>query len=129
MKYDDLKNKIITLIDSDVAKKVAEDYFQQFESDSDLVFGNGRDRKKAYAISKDYERLYEMIIGGFVAVGFAEKDICRIRKQEDVISISCRGICYGSVTSYDVRYSDRNEKALFVELCKSLDLEYIQTHA
>lgn len=83
-----------------------------------------------YKLSKDYDRLYDFICTGKVAVGFVDykftsiekvyRDVCKIRQNTSYgISVSVRGCCY-----FEIKQRE-NRKELFVELCEADNLEFI----
>lgn len=87
-----------------------------------------------YNLSKDYEFLYDFICSGKVAVGFVDyetgrsvnRDVCKIKKiKTNEIFASVRGCCYFSIDKYELEDSGKNEKELFIEMCKMNNLEFI----
>jgi hypothetical protein len=92
-----------------------------------------------YNLSEDYEKLFDIICDGNVAAGFVDyrfndddketpafRDVCQIRRDGDwKISVHARGIVYGSVYPFDQEYG-RTEKELFIKMCQSMSLGWIQ---
>ena len=96
-----------------------------------------------YNLSKDYEKLYDLISKGEVIIGFVDflhekenlqpsKDVIQIKKIQGIrqIEIYCRGRCYGSVDEYlfdDIpdNKKDTFEKEFFIKICKKNNLEWI----
>jgi len=88
-----------------------------------------------YNLSRDYEKLFELICAGKIAVGFVDyqwsgdevlKDVCSINRfQENRINISVRGMSYGSVYPFMLEDFNKTEKELFIGLCRSCNLEFI----
>ena len=87
-----------------------------------------------YNLSKDYERLYGLICDGHVAVGFVDykwgrdrdnkplRDVVKIvRRRLYDIFIGVRGCCYGDVLS-----ASGDEKTAFIQVCESLNLEWVE---
>lgn len=81
-----------------------------------------------YHFSRDYEKLFNLIVRGFIAVGFIDynfpnsmkvksRDICRIKiTHEDNIDFGVRGIGYGS-SDFDIHN--------FITECEKLNLDWI----
>jgi len=91
-----------------------------------------------YKTSKDYERLYEMLLLGHKAVGFVDfkfrndgptsRDVCAInRDREYSIHFGVRGNGYADV--YPFMREDGSEKELFLGACKAINLEWIEPTA
>lgn len=87
-----------------------------------------------YNLSRDYEKLFELICAGKIAVGFVDyghvvtstRDVCKIeRAEENNIFIYVRGHGYGSVYPFSIEDSGMAEKEYFIFLCKSCNLEFI----
>lgn len=98
--------------------------------------------KTPYRLSKDYDVLYKLLTGDFIAVGFvdyrfhgedesipASRDVVKIRRNKEYdISISARGIQYGGVDRY-FKGLQKTERQLFVEDCERMNLEWIDGHS
>lgn len=91
-----------------------------------------------YRTSKDYERLYGLLVKGHDAVGFVDfkfrdegnvmRDVCSIKRRgEYEIHFGVRGIGYASV--YPFMREDGSEKDLFVGACQAVNLEWIEAGA
>jgi hypothetical protein len=90
-----------------------------------------------YKMSINYTELFDLICEGheipcFVDYSFRDddvrkyRDICRVRRfAEFEISFGARGIGYGDVSSWHKEQGVR-EIDYFVELCKSLNVEFIE---
>lgn len=91
--------------------------------------------KQYYNTSKDYKELFQLIVSGHEIACFVNydwrdgtitRDIARVRtSSEDKIYISCRGVEYASVESFEVSRNMPAER-LFVRACKGIDLEWIK---
>ena len=91
--------------------------------------------KIMYNLSRDYEKLFELICAGKIAVGFVDykwsgdevlRDVCKIeRTKENNIFIYARGHGYGSVYPFSIEDSGIKEKEYFILMCKSCNLEFI----
>ena len=88
-----------------------------------------------YKLSKDYEKLYELICNSEKIICFTDyiwgdneepmRDICVCRRRENFsISISCRGIEYMHVDSYE-KGKGFTEKELFIKRCEKNNLECV----
>jgi hypothetical protein len=90
-----------------------------------------------YKISKNYTQLFELICIGheipcIVDYSYRDndkkiyRDLCRVRRPKDFfIMFGSRGIEYGSISSWHKENGER-EIDYFVELCKSLNVEFIE---
>jgi hypothetical protein len=90
-----------------------------------------------YRMSRNYTELFELICIGheipcIVDYFFRDddvrkyRDICRVRRfAEFQISFGSRGVEYGSISSWHKENGER-EIDYFVELCKSLNVEFIE---
>jgi hypothetical protein len=90
-----------------------------------------------YKISKNYTQLFELICIGHEIPCIVDysypnngtetyRSICRVRRfKEFDISFGSRGIEYGCV-SYWHKENGEREIDYFVELCKSLNVEFIE---
>ena len=90
-----------------------------------------------YKMSRNYTELFDLICEGheipcFIDYSFKDddvkkyRDICRVRRfVEFEISFGARGIGYGDVSSWHKEQGSR-EIDYFVELCKSLNVEFIE---
>lgn len=88
-----------------------------------------------YNLSRDYQKLYQLICDGHTAAGFVDfcfmgdehiyRDICQIKKEEPYrIFISCRGTLYGGIYPF---MSDKGaEEELFIRDCEGANLEWIE---
>ena len=91
--------------------------------------------KTPYKLSKNYEKLFQLICDDNEMVAFVDyefktdktivcKDVCTVRRHEPFrINMGVRGITYASVDSWDNEYK---EKDLFIAICKSVNLEWIE---
>ena len=90
-----------------------------------------------YKLSKDYEKLYELICNSEKIICFidyrwsdndAEKpmrDICLCRRRKNFdISIGVRGIEYTHVANYD-KGKGLSEKEIFIKRCEKNNLEWV----
>jgi len=89
-----------------------------------------------YKLSKDYDKLFQLICENNKVAAFVDykpgkeftecRDICTIKRfnERGDIQISSRGIGYGGV--YEIDVNKNNEKDLFIDACKSLNLEWIE---
>lgn len=88
----------------------------------------------AYKLSKDYDKLFELLKAGKVIVGFVDyrgfskevicRDVCKIvRFKPYKISITARGICYASVDPW--HEEEWKELDFFKEACTYANLEWI----
>jgi hypothetical protein len=87
-----------------------------------------------YNLSKDYERLYELICDGNRVVAFVDykfsgsehvmRDVCLVEKRKDnrIVGFS-RGICYLEVNDWQTPSLD--EKECFIVDCKHVNLEFV----
>lgn len=91
-----------------------------------------------YNLSRDYKKLYNIICSGKIAVGFVDydwnrnkdivRDVCAIKKPtENYISIGVRGVCYASVYEFELKNSGKTEDEYFIDLCKSINLEFVES--
>lgn len=76
-----------------------------------------------YNLSRDYDKLYELVCKGIIAAGFVDyqecRDICQIRKTKfNSINFGVRGHSYSEIDLDDGK--DR-----FMKPCERLDLEWI----
>lgn len=91
-----------------------------------------------YALSKDYEKLYDLICGGARVAAYVDnrygsegdevefRDLCNVeRRGEWQISFYVRGCGYGHVTRINSIDGKRTEKEAFILACKSLSVEFI----
>jgi len=87
-----------------------------------------------YTLSKDYEKLYELICQGHIAACFVDysyrddskpfRDIAKIRRFEEYdIQVGARGIEYGSIRTF--HKEEGTEKQLFIQQCQRMNLEWI----
>ena len=90
-----------------------------------------------YKMSRNYTQLFELICNGheipcFVNYSYFDnekrvyRDICRVRRRAEFdISFGARGIGYGDVSSW---HKGKGERELdnFIELCKMLNVEFIE---
>lgn len=83
-----------------------------------------------YKTSKDYQKLYEMVKGGFEAVGWVDhkwsdetivRDIAKVRVRGLEIPFSVRGHQYGGVEGWD-----KDKESRFLSECQRLNLEWIE---
>jgi hypothetical protein len=93
--------------------------------------------KSPYKLSTNYTELYALICEGheipcFVDYSFRDddlvkyRDVCRVRRRAEFdISFGARGIGYGDISSWHKEQGSR-EIDIFVELCKSLNVEFIE---
>jgi len=92
--------------------------------------------KPLYNLSKDYEKLYQLICDGHRVAAWADsysmgdpegnhcRDICEVRRIGDYeIMISCRGTSYGYVWPF--MKNEGPEKSLFVRACRACELEWV----
>jgi len=87
-----------------------------------------------YNLSKDYNRLFELIIQGEIIAAFVDyewsggeilRDLCKVQRHEPYqIRIGVRGMSYGGLEGFNEE--DGDEKQLFMARCKALNLEWIQ---
>lgn len=91
--------------------------------------------KNSYELSKDYEKLYDMVCAGHRIIGFADyefgggeivKDVCSVKKDEYNTQISSKGVCYGHAGDYAIGRHAGSEKNAFIAMCKNCNFEYIQ---
>lgn len=94
---------------------------------------------RPYRMSRNYTELFELICYGhevpcFVDYSFKDdnpnankyRDICRVRRRGTFeILFDSRGIEYGSISSWHKENGSR-EIDVFSELCKSLNVEFIE---
>lgn len=90
-----------------------------------------------YKMSRNYTQLFDLICDGneipcIVDYSFRDddtrtyRDICKVRRfKEFQISFSARGISYGDVSSWH-QEEGFIEIDYFFELCKSLNVEFIE---
>jgi len=83
-----------------------------------------------YNLSKDYEKLYELICDGFEAVCYyewaeGEKVLCRCYKNDHGLFFQGENISYPELRKYRDYYEDQ-EGSEFIAECKRMSLEYIQ---
>jgi hypothetical protein len=83
----------------------------------------------SYYFSRDYERLYNLIVQGFIAVGFVDynfhnsntamsRDVCKIKiTGDDRIEFGVRGYSYGR-SDFDINN--------FIKECERLTLDWIE---
>jgi len=90
-----------------------------------------------YELSKDYNKLYELICDGQIVAGFVDYDGCDeiqrdiamiLRHKEFDISILVRGTTYASVWGYE-RKTRISEQELFIRACQRTNLEWIAGRA
>jgi hypothetical protein len=86
-----------------------------------------------YQLSKDYEKLFELICNGEVIAAFVDnsfrsgehvsRDICSVKmNQRFDIDIGVRGVCYGCVYGKDTKEEGKED---FIFDCKKLNLGWI----
>lgn len=92
-----------------------------------------------YKLSKDYEKLFQLICEGHIAAGFADyarsydqenkcRDICSIQRNQSFnIVMGVRGMTYGFV--YPFMAEEGSELELFCKECNAIRLEWIETAA
>lgn len=89
-----------------------------------------------YNLSKDYKKLFKFICQKKIAVGFVDykvrgidktfRDVVKIKRDKtNYISIGVRGVCYGSISHYDLSDTGKTEEKLFIELCKDCKLKWV----
>lgn len=91
-----------------------------------------------YNLSKDYEKLYNLILDGSIIAGYVDyqfaslvgkcepsRDVCNIKKIDKTIIIGARGIQYGGVDNYEIKHFKKSEKELFIIDCNRMNLEFI----
>ena len=91
-----------------------------------------------YKLSRDYNKLFNLICDKKRIVGFVDydfnrdekiicRDICTIQRHgEYEIQISARGICYCSVDPWHKEdWVDLTEKEVFGKICEAINLEFI----
>lgn len=90
-----------------------------------------------YDLSKDYEKLYELICDGNRVVAFVDysfhggevnkrvmRDVCLVEKRKDNRIVGfVRGICYFEIEDWQTPSLD--EKECFLVDCKQCNLEFI----
>lgn len=92
--------------------------------------------KIQYALSKDFDKLYDLICEGNTVVGFVDykfqldgkvfRDVCKItRYKENNINIGARGMRYGSVDDFDLYLDTHTERSVFISVCIYCNLEWI----
>lgn len=93
--------------------------------------------KIPYSLSKDYEKLFQLIcddneVAAFVDYEFKTdktiicRDVCTVRRYELFhINMGVRGITYASLDTYPWN-GEYKEKDLFIAICKSVNLEWIE---
>ena len=79
-----------------------------------------------YSLSKDYEKLYELVCQKNVVAGFVDysecRDICEIKQTKNgCINLWVRGLTYAWIDSTDT-------KEYFIGICQKLNLEWIVPH-
>ena len=92
--------------------------------------------KSAYQLSRDYARLYRLIVEGQRIAAWANsfcmtdtngnfyRDICEVRRHgEYEIMISARGTGYGNVWPF--MKDEGTEEEVFKQACRSCDLIWI----
>lgn len=92
-----------------------------------------------YSLSKDYEKLFDLLCAGYVLVGWVDyvthtsadgknelqRDVVQIRRHGEYdIFVGVRGTCYGSI--YPFHQEKGNESSLLVNLCESLSLAWVK---
>lgn len=89
-----------------------------------------------YNLSKDYDRLFDLLLEGQEVVGFVDydcgtgrvwRDVCSIRRIEEYRIIACcRGITYVSVDPWLKEDSALSERELFCGMCRDANLEWVE---
>ena len=89
-----------------------------------------------YNLSKDHDRLFDLLLEGHVAVGFTDnrhdfspdvvRDVCQIRRHGEYrIVASVRGCAYFSVDPWLKEDSALSERELFCGMCRDANLEWV----
>jgi hypothetical protein len=89
-----------------------------------------------YKLSKDYEKLFSLLLNGNEAVGFVDykwndtdadvmRDVCKIVREKPYnIQMFVRGMGYWGLYAF---HKDRGEeKNLFINGCTHINLEWIE---
>jgi len=89
-----------------------------------------------YQFSRDYSRLFDLICDGQVIAGWVDygtkhgmnpplRDVVKIERRAPFdIYIGVRGICYTDLGAHDREKGQ--EREVFTERCKSVNLEWIE---
>lgn len=90
-----------------------------------------------YDLSTDYKQLYERIMGGEIISAFVDftytdsskvyRDICKVRFTGESVEVTARGICYLSLSDFDVVLHKHKYtlQEIFTKDCQQLNLGWI----
>jgi hypothetical protein len=85
-----------------------------------------------YQLSKNYDKLYELINESNRVVGFVNfvnydhcRDVCAITRKNQSIDIRVRGTCYAWIDAHS-SIDESTIKTEFIHNCNVLDLEWIE---
>ncbi|MCY9861532.1 hypothetical protein OTK49_03245 [Vibrio coralliirubri] len=90
-----------------------------------------------YNLCTDYKQLFSRVCSGEIIAGFVDytsidvnkvyRDICKIRLNDDSIEATVRGVCYMSVSDFDMVLckGKLTLEEIFIKDCEKLNLGWI----